>query len=234
MDPSAPDITQLLRRAQENPTDKAAQAAAYVVVRAVLFCTASAMLKGQPPDCSVGEDELVDTAFLRSIKKGNAVVSQETFRRYANEAMRNEIIDRARCRQKRRERERAYAADRGMKAVPDGSDGVAVIDPAARPDESVKEELYLAVERLLERLEGDGGEKAGAGALFRARYWDRIRWHLLPRGEVEPRLDQALSVAQAGAVLNLPRATAYRRWALFLEELQKDEDLRPLAPHLKR
>src|SRR5262245_38487558 len=170
MDPSDPDITQLLVRAQENLKDKAAQTAAYEAVRAVLFRTASAMLNGQPPDHSVGEDELVDEAFLRSIKKGNAVVSRDTFRRYANEVMRNEIIDRARARQNRRKHERAYAADRGMKAVPDGTDGVAVIDQAARPDESVKEELYLAVERLLGRLEGDGGEKAGAGALFRTRY----------------------------------------------------------------
>src|SRR5262245_26110660 len=141
MDPSDHDITQLLRRAQENPNDKAAQTAAYEVVRAVLFRTASAKLTGQPPGHSVGGDELVDGAFLRSIKKENAVVSRETFRRYANKVMRNEIIDRARARKKRREREGAHAADRGMKAVPDGSDGVVVIDPAARPDESVKEEL---------------------------------------------------------------------------------------------
>jgi DNA-directed RNA polymerase specialized sigma24 family protein len=234
MDPSEPDITQLLRHAQENPEDEAAQTAAYEVVRSVLFRTAGAMLKGQPPDHSVGENELVDVAFLRSIKKGNAVVSRKTFRRYANKVMRNQIIDRARARQSRRKCEKEHAADQGRKAVPDGSDGVAVIDPGAQPDESVKEELYLAVERLLERLQRDGGKKAEAGALFRTRYWDRIRWHLLPSGEVEPRRDQELDVAQAGAELNLSRATAFRRWALFLEELQKDEVLRPLVPHLKR
>lgn len=198
-----PEVTDLLNRVRQNPSDREAQEAVYVLLMDEFHSFAVELARGE---ALLSATEMIGRVFDRLLRKtGPAWETRLQFYRYAAKALRHLRCDYARRRLKQRELEETVL--QGKEQAP-----AAALERA---------EMVVAVDEALKQL---AVRDPQAAELAELRFFGAAP---LPHAEPDPGDEAArqlepepLSVRAAAEVLGLTRSAAYRAWnraAAFLK-----------------
>jgi RNA polymerase sigma factor (sigma-70 family) len=190
-DANLTDLTGLLRTA--NAGDERAQLEAYQKLEPRLFALINSLLREQPAGHSLSVASLANQAYERFLKATLEIEGREKVFGWFCATLRHLIIDRARRRQRRAEK-----------------DGLP--SDVAEQEEDNATDLRLDLDEAIQRLKQSANqEQREAGLVFELCYYGAHEVALGPGGFEVGVGKGPLPVAEAAKALGLSQATAYRR-----------------------